>query len=65
MQWNPSMLKECKFIVKVSQVKQNTIMIKDMQNHKDRIEAKILGCPESSCNWSRNASLKHLVSVIL
>ena len=25
----------------------------------------VLGCPESSCNWSRNASLKHLVSVIL
>ena len=25
----------------------------------------ILGCPESSCSWSRNASLKHLVSIIL
>ena len=25
----------------------------------------VFGCPESSCNWSQNASLKHLVSVIL
>ena len=27
--------------------------------------SEILGCPESSCNWPRNASLEHLISVIL